>query len=713
MKERIEKDLLPLVEKAKEDKVKKLQQASSDEERKLAEENYDQEMESLRRIAREQFADQLAAERSRRGLSTSGGRAQVGNSLIAQQKAMWEAIKGGSGESPQEGDSMQDSRDGESGSSLPPNGHEIDRRPDDNTARGFTADDEIYPSYQPRFGEMMRPGSVGSVDPPTRDRVHSPEGIGGAYDHSGEVTYSPPNHASVSRKVSASSMSSMRPGIDSWKGSGSPREPVPRPLGFTITHPTSSAPTRRDSSSSHVYNNGVAASIPSHPSSGQGGVARRDSNASIASSRSAASSRILYPRIDNDHRNFSPTVSSPIPPSVLQSSAVALGTTASSAPAVPPAPPPPPPPPPPAPPLPQLSTGGAKYFSALSTSAPRPQSSHGLRQSRRAKFEGNGGDDAESSNGEQLVAQHSANDEGVTSSFSWAPYLRSSESRPSQSRKSAGVRHYSSAGDIHSHLDAHPGQSPAPVTSPITADSPQTPDSYGHRPGSAMSNGYSRYVAEDRGVPIPAKSARAMHAPQGSPEFSRSLGRSSIRKHFFGAADGRYASRSPEASRNAFYAPHKMMRRDSAGSYRSARSSRSQSSKPDAYRPSIEDWAGPEMETYEEQSHIGSYSDIESDWDGGMFDLDDVVSQPREEEGEGATYRWAEDLRAREEDVAQKEREIERRLEDAKKSEIVAKRREEDAKRREDDTRRKADAVLRREDEVRGREEEVRTRRIK
>ncbi|PSS37223.1 hypothetical protein PHLCEN_2v930 [Hermanssonia centrifuga] len=146
-------------------------------------------------------------------------------------------------------------------------------------------------------------------------------------------------------------------------------------------------------------------------------------------------------------------------------------------------------------------------------------------------------------------------------------------------------------------------------------------------------------------------------------------------------------------------------RSNSVGSYRSGRSSRLQSSRPEMYnRNGVDDWE-PAMSTYEEQSNVGSdQSDMENDWHS-MFDLN-----TKREEDKHRADQWDEEASRREKELKQKEEAVKEKEEAVKQKEETLKRKEEEAMQRVEEVRRKEEDVSKMEEDARKMEEDARTK---
>ncbi len=722
---KIESEFSSEVAKARRDKEQRLaNRALPESERQLIETNFQAMMKSLARIADDRFKDELEIERQRRiamgnmqqtqsagSVDEENIELHVSDSFIRQQQKILDAIrrsKGGSNRVVEEHVPSQNANDVATSSSI-----------------GDEGNVDVGLSQHPRSTQHRYSSSSNARGPSFPPMNRAPE-------HT-EVFFAEPeedpslnSQSSITRKLSSASMSSARSRQESLRVGGLGRSAasvVSRTMNLAISPPVATS-MRRDNSTGLAVGSGSASSIPSSPPPMSTFPIRRDSNASVASSRSGVTSsfpRSSIARHGNDPPNtvLAGTQANDSPPA---SSPLSFTRPAESP--VPPSPPPPAPPPPPS--RQGQRDGRPSYRSGLSASAPRARSP--LSQSSQPATVPISIDTELSD--EDRAPLDSEVDVGGQS---WRGFPKGKEVRREEGYRAQGVRHRSSAGEFQPRRpESRVSHGPIAIPSAVSPDSPRTPDSYRNRPSSYSSIGPFREPEEFYGVSIPSAS-RAIHGPQISPVAS--IGRSVGRKYSVGIEDNaRYPSRSPESIRMPYGGPSSWgPRRNSVGSYRSGRSSRSQSSRPEMYnRNGMDDWE-PAMSTYEEQSNVGSdQSDMENDW-YSMFDLDtkreedkhradqwDEEASRREEElkqkeeavkqKEETLKRKEEEAMQRVEEVRRKEEDVSKMEEDARKMEEDARRKEEEARKREEDTRKKEEEARRREEDSRKKEDELRRR---
>lgn len=679
MKDRIEAEMRSVVEKEREEMNAKLDREQDAGEREIIKSNFDASMKTYVRLASERLRDAIEQEKLRRKRARTGWRDPQGGSgnLIEEQQAILDQIKrnkvAGEGSSPV---SLRDHA-----------------REQELNGRRSTQDDAFddlsnHQTGSHGFGPIS--SSVGSSGMPSSFRG------GGYVDPYGvlDEDFIRPagNHAGVSRKQSTGSMSSMRSRHDVWYPGASPQEITSRTVGFA-TSPPSSIPARAGSSNGAAksalttsLSSSLSPPIPPAPPPPVSNLARRDSTASNASSRSGISSgpRALGRR-DSDGRNFSPASyipNSPLPPASpythSPSPSAAYASGSSSQPGFSPV---------------KRDYASSEFRSGLSNTAPRnrppprmlspppppaaPPISHlDYRQSIDAVDE------------EILDQQHSADQRATWSSGKGKEVYRDVEpTLPSR------MRHRSSASDFSSRR-------PIPIASPASPEYPPTPDSYRNQ---SSSYGLRQLAFEERdrsGIPIPpAADEQVVDWPKSSPVVS--IGRAMGRKPSFNIEErARNPSLSP-VTRPWFNGPPPV-RRSSISSHRSGRSSRSQSTRPEiAPRPAAtEEWSA--MPTYEEVSHDGSdYSDFEGDWES-VFEFDMSLRQ-REEEAQ----RREQELQKKEEEIKQKEEDTKRKEERVRLQEEEARRKEDITRQKEEEIRRKEEIAWRKEIEAKQKEEEA------
>lgn len=682
---KIEQELNPDLRQAEEDRDAKLAEPGVDE---AARDRIEKEYEDLKAtyitIASIKFKERLEMERMRR----RGNRPVEPDSLLEEQRVILKAAQ--RSRQPRPGESLV-SDEGFASTHRSTSINQPEEPDDDitihppRTLQEFPARLPFYRHALDSDTSLSPSSSLPRRIPPSQAEMTDMFDT----EHDESEPGSIGAHAAVSRKQSTGSMSSLRSRNGYWRPDVvqvSPKDMPngPRPYDFmSSTSPSAStsasataatvASPRREINSNG--RSGIAAAFAQSPPAPTAPIhhqpVRRDSNASLASSRSGGPGSLprttaVMPRRDSDPRNFPPRT----PLSPYSAAAVPVYT-----------------------PPPQATLGhspvkkestASESFSAISFSAPRSRSPlppiASTSDSQRS---------IDSVDDEPLLQRPDID----TTGRSWS----------SASKMQRNIRHRTSSSDFQNRRPDQRPASSASRPSPVVA--PSSPESYRAPPSSfAVSNVRRLEEDDDGGIPIPAPSERALTAPQASPEWQRPFpSRSAMRrKTSFTVEDRvRNASISPESARMPYGSG--FGRRNSASSHHSGRSSRSYASYADAFQRNPDEYS--RMTPYAEQSHDGSAASDDSDVEADDFDEEQYFEELRIREEE--TVRKEEELRKKEEEMRHKEEETKRKEEEMKHKEAEARRKEEVAKRKEEEAKRKEEEVKRKEEEAKRKEEEA------
>jgi hypothetical protein len=669
----IENELRPELQKAEDDRREQMARAGSDEAaRQAIERAYNDTRATYVTIANMTFTDRLEAEKMRRKGQDPGDSSSV--STRPQQDAS-QRPRGTKDNYYAAIDSALPFAN-ESGTIDPAGGPDDDPYPSGSAMRDmvgragsaaairrFGGESEIAPSPTttlPRYIPTSRKETADTFDVDPEDSEPGSFGANGV----------------VSRRQSSGSMNSLRSRHAYWRDPVqiSPKDVHTSRINDFAPSPSTSA-QRRDYNSTN--RSGIAAALaqappPPPPPLVTHPPVRRDSNASIASSRSGGPGSL--PR------------SAPVPSPFIPRTNITPAATA-----VPIYTPPP-----------QGPLGhspGKKESSSPDVYAAIPPASNARFAIPPVSAAPEFLDD------EPLLQRPSPDVDNTGKSWS----ARSSMQRH--------VRHRTSSSDFQARrlgLDVRPGSSasrPSPIAVPSSPESQRLPPS-------SYSASLRRFDDDpSAGIPIPSPADRSVGAPQSSPDFPRSYStRSAMRRKTSFTVDqyNRNTSQSPESSRVPYSAGGTIGRRSSVSSHHSAKSVKSYGSHPEAYYYR----SSSPMQAYAEQSHDGSASE-HSDVGEDEFDEQEFFEEllMREEEmlkREEELRLKEEEAQRKEEEALRKEEELQRKEEEAKRKELEAKRKEEEvkrkemeAKRKEDEARRKEAEIKRKEDIARRKEEEV------
>ncbi|KAJ3478795.1 hypothetical protein NLI96_g9514 [Meripilus lineatus] len=598
LREKIEKELKSMVDKARQEKDEKLRSLPRDDatERERVEGDFEATMKTLRRLAGEQFREAVREKQVERQLARSGNVERTwSDSLIKEQQAILDEIQrtrkqsGPDSEGRPSVESPVLPQVPETTSSYP-QGNENDNGP--RISRPSERDlQPRTPSRGPTRPPSTTRPSFGISRYPTSPVIstasaHSPPKSSNYITASESYPDRPQSGMGVvNRRTSTSSLSSNKAGREVWIPGSSPNDPiVSRTTGYAASPPPSVIPSL--SLISRV-----------HP--------------------------LLVPPM----RNGTPAIinlSSPPPPP--QSSAplpTRSGLTTSA----------PQRPSPPAPfVLPQAVTPPTSNF-PNQYRWPFEEDMHSPEQEKAER------DSLEQRRGSRSKPRDIPPNVNV-----W------------DVQRSTGIRHRSSASDFHSRAwDSRTTQSPIPISPPISPDYTRSPDPSRPSPTNIAGDSNRRPEGEERGIPIPSRS-RPYRPSQGSPEFSRNFppnfgsGRSSIpRKASLNSLeDGIYPFQmSPGSARSNNWtvsnSPVALRRQESTGSQRSARSIRSHNSRQDLYsHGDTDNYGRPPMETYEEQSDSDYGSGSYDEWEDSAWDVEGLWKRReeafrKEEEQRGST----------------------------------------------------------------------------
>lgn len=664
----------------------RLAAAKDDEEREAVKRDIEGTTLTWRRLAGEQFRELMNAERLRR----KGKSDPSVKTILVEQRDILEQIQRSRGKR----------------SEVRTNGAETRPTDREHSSRQRTQDDASAWGGSPWMSTSFPHSnsfSMASSSSPAPIPIGRADNIDSFTEE--EVAHSFGAHVPVGHKHSSGSLSSTRSGPGFWGERGSPNDLSISSRAYgAATSPSAAVPSKRDSGNG-IWKSGIASSIPRSSSPPPILAARRDSNASVASSRSGPSTSIPrppMPRRDSDGRNHPPTSyasSSPAPPASPFAYSPVGYPSSSTQPGLSPV---------------KRDSGSSEFRSGLSATAPRRRSpmppilSPSLPQPALPELS-KGEYHQHSERGEASLEPQKTGDDG---SPTWS-YGKGKDVQREDGYKSYALRHQSSASDFYTRrAETRASQSPIPITSPTSTDYPRTPDSYRQHGPSYSAGSATRRFDPDDGIGIPivrAASPTALDDAQSSPDWPKhspavSIGRAMGRKPSFDIEQrARNPSASPVQARMWYHdSSGGVRRRTSVGSYHSGRSSRSQSKRPEIpVRSATEEWVA--MPTYVEMPHDGGsdQSDIE-DIGWALSDVEDNLRVRQEE-----TVRKEAELKQKEEEIKRKEEDARRKEEQARDKEDEARRKEDAARRKEEEARKKEDAARRKEMDARRKEEEV------